>query len=49
MGEDHPDDGGSKHLWNIGQYLRGYTAQYPSISISEMFQWLSDIAPCNVN
>jgi hypothetical protein len=22
-----PDDGGSKHLWNIGQFLRDYTAQ----------------------
>jgi hypothetical protein len=23
------DDGGSKHLWNVGQLLRDYTAQYP--------------------
>jgi hypothetical protein len=22
-----PDDGGSKHLWNVGQFLRDYTAQ----------------------
>jgi hypothetical protein len=26
---DAPDDGGSKHLWNVSQFLRGYTAQYP--------------------
>jgi hypothetical protein len=24
-----PGDGGSKHFWNIGQFLRGYTAQHP--------------------
>jgi hypothetical protein len=24
-----PDDGGSKHLWNVGQLLRYYTAPYP--------------------
>jgi hypothetical protein len=23
------DDGGSKHLWNVGQFLRDYTAQHP--------------------
>jgi hypothetical protein len=23
-----PDDGGSKHLWNVGLLLRDYTAQY---------------------
>jgi hypothetical protein len=23
-----PDDGGSKHLWNVGQFLRDYAAQY---------------------
>jgi hypothetical protein len=22
------DDGGNKHLWNVGQLLRDYTAQY---------------------
>jgi hypothetical protein len=24
-----PDEGGSKHLWNVGQLLPDYTAQYP--------------------
>jgi hypothetical protein len=24
-----PDDGGSHHLWNVGQFLRDYTAQDP--------------------
>jgi hypothetical protein len=24
-----PDDGGSKHLWNVGQFLPDYTAQHP--------------------
>jgi hypothetical protein len=23
----HPDDGGSKHLWNVGKHLPDYTAQ----------------------
>jgi hypothetical protein len=26
---DHPDDGGSKLLWNVGQYLPDCTEQYP--------------------
>jgi hypothetical protein len=25
----HPDDVGSKHRWNIGKILPGYTAQQP--------------------
>jgi hypothetical protein len=25
-----PDDGGSKHLLNVGQYLPDYTAQHPT-------------------
>jgi hypothetical protein len=25
-GSDRPDDGGSKHLWNVGQLQRHYTA-----------------------
>jgi hypothetical protein len=29
MCENRPDDGGSKHLWNVGLVLRDYTAQYP--------------------
>jgi hypothetical protein len=24
-----PDDGGSKHLWDVGKFLRNYTAQHP--------------------
>jgi hypothetical protein len=24
----HQGDGGSKHLWNVGELLRDYTAQY---------------------
>jgi hypothetical protein len=24
----HPDDGGSKHLWNVGKFMPHYTAQY---------------------
>jgi hypothetical protein len=23
------DDGGNKYLWNVGQFLRDYTAQHP--------------------
>jgi hypothetical protein len=26
-----PDDGGSKHLWNVGKLLPDYTAQHPII------------------
>jgi hypothetical protein len=26
---DPSDDGGSKHLWNVRQLIRDYTAQYP--------------------
>jgi hypothetical protein len=25
----HPDDEGSKHLWNIGKFVRDYTPQHP--------------------
>jgi hypothetical protein len=25
----HPHNGGSKHLWKVGQFLRDYTAQHP--------------------
>jgi hypothetical protein len=30
---DQPDDGGSKHLRNVGQFLRDYTAQRPTSSV----------------
>jgi hypothetical protein len=26
---DHTDDGSSKYLWNVGQFLPDYTEQYP--------------------
>jgi hypothetical protein len=26
----HPEDGGSKHLWNVSQFLPDHTVQYPS-------------------
>jgi hypothetical protein len=26
---DDDDDGGSKHLWNVGEFLPDYTAQHP--------------------
>jgi hypothetical protein len=32
-----PDDGGSKLLWNVGQYLPEYTAQHPTRKTSSMF------------
>jgi hypothetical protein len=32
-GDDRPDDGFNKHLRNVGQHLRDYTAQY-SITFS---------------
>jgi hypothetical protein len=33
-----PDKGGRKHLWNIGQLLRDYMAQYPiELSSSEKY------------
>jgi hypothetical protein len=28
-GSDHPDDGGSKYLWNISKHLPDYTALQP--------------------
>jgi hypothetical protein len=28
-GDDHPDDGGSKRLRNVGKFLPDYTAQQP--------------------
>jgi hypothetical protein len=29
---DNPDDGGRKHLWNVGQFLRDYTTEHSSPS-----------------
>jgi hypothetical protein len=34
-----PDDGGRKHLWNVGKLVPDYTAQQPTIqpSLCSMF------------
>jgi hypothetical protein len=29
QGDHHPDDGGSKDLWNVGELLPDYTAWQP--------------------
>jgi hypothetical protein len=29
LSSDRPNDGGSKHLWNVGQFIQDYTAQHP--------------------
>jgi hypothetical protein len=42
---DRPDDGGSKHLWNFGQFLRAYTAQDPRRQLSSYFPpWEPEIS-----
>jgi hypothetical protein len=38
---NHPDDGGSMYLWNVGLLQRGYTALYPRRLSSSRFIWLS--------
>jgi hypothetical protein len=38
--ETDPDDGGSKHLWNINQFLLDYVVQHPrkhSLSTIKLF------------
>jgi hypothetical protein len=35
---ERPDDGDSKHLWNVGQFLRDYTAQHPRRQSSPLTQ-----------
>jgi hypothetical protein len=41
-----PDDGGSKHLWNFGQFLPDYTAQHTRRqSPSYSKQWEPGISP----
>jgi hypothetical protein len=29
FGKRGPDDGGDKHVWNVGQYIPNYTVQRP--------------------
>jgi hypothetical protein len=38
----HRDDGGSKLLWNVGQYLRSHIAQHPP---SYLLPWKPEISP----
>jgi hypothetical protein len=41
-----PDDGGSKHLWNVGKLLPDYTAQHPRRhSFSYLPPWEPEILP----
>jgi hypothetical protein len=37
QGNQHPDDAGSKHLWNVGKLLPDYTAQQPRRQSSSRF------------
>jgi hypothetical protein len=39
----HPDDGGSKNLWNVDQFLPDYTAQHPRRQPSSyiVLHWLN--------
>jgi hypothetical protein len=40
-----PDDGGSKHLWNVGKLLPDYTAQHPRRQLSSIFICSDSAAP----
>jgi hypothetical protein len=40
----HPDDRGSKHLWNISKLLPDFTAQHPRTSSQECFLMHSHLA-----
>jgi hypothetical protein len=40
-----PDDGCSKHFWNIGQLLPDYTALHPRRQPSSYSPWESEISP----
>jgi hypothetical protein len=42
VGDHRPDDGGSKHLWNISQFLPNYTTQHPK---RQSFSYLSSWDP----
>jgi hypothetical protein len=39
-----PDDEGSKHLWNVGQFLPNYTAQHPRRQSSSYSPWEPEIS-----
>jgi hypothetical protein len=36
LDDNRPDDGGSKHLRNVGQFLRDYMVQHPRLMIYDM-------------
>jgi hypothetical protein len=41
-----PDDGGSKHLWTVGQFLPDYTVHYPRRQLcSYLSPWEPEISP----
>jgi hypothetical protein len=39
MNDRRPDDGGSKHLWNVGKLLPDYTEQHTRIQSSPSAQF----------
>jgi hypothetical protein len=39
------DDGSGKHLWNVGQFLPAYTAQYPRRQSSSIWIWFTHSHP----
>jgi hypothetical protein len=42
----HPDDGGIKHLWNVGQFLPDYMVQHPQKqSSAHSSPWEAEISP----
>jgi hypothetical protein len=45
--EDRPDDGGSKHLLNVGKFLPDYTAQHPRRQPSSRITLLFTIFQCD--
>jgi hypothetical protein len=47
QGDNRPDDGGSKHLWNVGKFLPDYTAlQSRRQQSSSLHVWLSSVSCC---
>jgi hypothetical protein len=42
-----PDDGGSKHLWNVSELIPDYTAQQPTRQPSS--RWTATESPSNTN
>jgi hypothetical protein len=43
--DDHPDDGGSKNLWNVSKLLPDYTAEHLRRQSSYSPLWESEISP----